>query len=212
LDVTILQFLVGVLAGTASGLVLVLTRRSKSQPTQITRSLRRPSPQAARSRLSVTPPRTGTTRSRHPARPRAKTLAIPTVIVADARVSRLSSGLSISACPACGLEAPEALMSEHFLGSPLHRHGTRQPMSVWVTDEVAEESASRVEVNEDSESSMRNLLQMLVPPRAFGHRQQQKTVNPISRLVQTLESSQSALVQPLNGSSEMATSRELLSA
>ena len=211
MDVTILQFLVGVLAGTASGLVLVLTRRNKSQPTKITRSPRRPLPQATRGRMSLTPPRTGTMRSRHPARPRANTSAIATVTVANTRVSHPSSGLSISACPACGLEAPEAVISEHFLGSPLHRHGTRQPMSVWVTDALAEESRSGVEVDKGPESSMRNLLQMLVPPRAFGHRHQQKIVNPISRLVQTLESSQSALVQPLNRSSESA-SRELLSA
>ncbi len=200
------------MAGTASGLVLVMIRGNMSQPTTITRSLRKPSPQGARSRMSVTLPRAGNMRSRHPARPRAKSLAIPTGIAPDAAVSRLSSGLNISACPACGLEAPEALMSEHFLGSPLHRHGTRQPMSVWITDEVAEESASSVEVDEDPESSMRNLLQMLVPPRAFGHRHQQKTVNPVSRLVETLESSQSAVVRALNGSSEIATSRELLSA
>lgn len=193
MDITILQFLVGVLAGTASGLAMVLVQGNKNLPAKITLSSRRPLHQAARSRMSVTPLRARTTRSRHAARPRSRSHLMPTVIVEDAHVSRPSSCLSISACPACGLEAPDALMSEHFLGSPLHRHGTRQPVSVWVTDTVADESALSVKVDEDTEGSMRNLLQMLVPPRAFGHRHEQKTFNPFSRLVQTLESSHSVL-------------------
>lgn len=200
MDITIFQFLVGVMAGTASGLVLVLVRGGKNQPGKITLGSRRPVPPAVRSRIIVTPPRTRTMRPRSLAKPRTKGRALPAVVVADVQVSPTSPALNISACPACGLEAPEALMSEHFLGSPQHRHGTPQPKPMIWTEMVDEESASSVEVDEDPRGSMRNLLQMLVPPRAFGHRHQQKTVNPISRLVRTLETSQSALVQPLKGS------------
>ena len=188
------------MAGTASGIVLVMIRGSKNQPRKITLGPRRPFPPATRSRLIVTQPRTRTTKPRSLAKLRTKIRALPSVIVADTQVSPPTPALNISACPACGLEAPDALMSEHFLGSPVHRYGTPQLKPMRMTEMVDEESATSVEVDEDPRSSMRNLLQMLVPPRAFGHRHQQKTVNPISRLVRTLEDSQSALVQPLKGS------------
>lgn len=187
------------MTGTASGLVLVLMRGNKNQPRKITLSPRRPLPPAIRDRTIVTPSKTKTVRQRSLARSRIKSHVLPTVFVADTQVSPPSVALNFSACPACGLEAPEALMSEHFLGSPQHRNGTPQPKNVRWTEMIDEDSRSSVEVDEDPRSSMRNLLQMLVPPRAFGHRQQQKTVNPISRLVRTLESSESVLVQPLKG-------------
>ncbi len=50
---------------------------------------------------------------------------------------------------------------------------------------------------EDSRNSMRNLLQMLVPPRAFGLRHQHRIVNPLSHVIQTLEESRSGLIHPL---------------
>lgn len=66
-----------------------------------------------------------------------------------------------------------------------------------IEESISEVSGGTVEMEEDPRRSLRNLLQMLVPPRAFGHRHQQRTVNPLSGLVRTLEVSQSALVHPL---------------
>ncbi len=136
-------------------------------------------------------------RARSRSKLRVKLPAIPlSVTVTDTPVIAANLDLNISACPGCGLEAPEVLMAEHFLGSPSHEHPTSQAPPVIVADDVPEMSG---ELDADSRSSLRNLLQMLVPPRAFGHRHQEKTSNPLSRLVQRLEASQSALVQPLKG-------------
>ena len=87
-------------------------------------------------------------------------------------------------CPACGLRAPEKLMAEHLLGSPLHRKQAPAPLVPRIPP--ATPSARTISLQEeDSRESMRNLLQMLVPPRAFGRRHGQRTPNPLVQLVQT---------------------------
>lgn len=91
-----------------------------------------------------------------------------------------------SSCPTCGLKAPEKLMAEHLLGSPLHRKQAPAPVAPPTLPPTP--SASRISLLEDdSRESMRNLLQMLVPPRAFGRRHGQRTTNPLGQLVQPLE-------------------------
>jgi len=77
-------------------------------------------------------------------------------------------------------------MIEHLLGSPSHKHGPAKPEPT--ADRTVENDPASVESDEDSRQSLRNLLQILVPPRAFGRRREQKTVNPISYLVQTADS------------------------
>ena len=80
---------------------------------------------------------------------------------------------TVYTCPTCGLEADKALMLEHLLGSPLHQPG-RVPVEQ-LTDRKAEEQPT-LSRDEDSSDSLRNLLQILLPPRPFGRRHEQKTV------------------------------------
>jgi hypothetical protein len=87
-------------------------------------------------------------------------------------------------------------MVEHFLGSPSHENGAPEPEITIVEDAIFERSRSS---DEDAKSSLRSLLQMLVPPRAFGRRHQERTVNPLSRLVKTVAEAQGSVVRPLRG-------------
>ena len=91
-----------------------------------------------------------------------------------------------SSCPTCGLRAPEKLMAEHLLGSPLHRKQAPAPIAPPIPPLASSREISS-SLEEDSREAMRNLLQMLVPPRAFGRRHGQRTANPIEQLVQTLD-------------------------
>ncbi|HEX9197643.1 MAG TPA: hypothetical protein VF906_07605 [Candidatus Bathyarchaeia archaeon] len=77
-------------------------------------------------------------------------------------------------------------MIEHLLGSPLHKHGPVQPEPT--AGRTVEKDPASVVGDEDSRDSLRNLLQILLPPRAFGRRREQKTVNPLSHLVQIPDS------------------------
>ncbi len=97
----------------------------------------------------------------------------------------MSSGLYISpetiqACPSCGLQAPGQVIAEHFLGSPLHRDGKAR-----ATVEEDETPWERQVKDPDPAASalLRSLVRLLVPPRAFGLRSQEKTVNPLEGLV-----------------------------
>ena len=103
---------------------------------------------------------------------------------------------AVPSCPTCGLRAPQELMMEHFQASPSHELGTPEPQPTIMDGDIPVESAL-MSSDEDSRNSMRNLLQMLVPPRAFGRRHQHRTVNPLSHVIQTLEESRSGLIHPL---------------
>jgi hypothetical protein len=85
-------------------------------------------------------------------------------------------------CPSCGLQAPESLLAEHFMGSPSHENG---PPKIVEADPLEAEAAAEAK-EEDSRQSVRNLLQMLVPPRAFGRRHAYKSVIPISLITKNL--------------------------
>jgi hypothetical protein len=87
-------------------------------------------------------------------------------------------------------------MAEHFLGSPSHENGIPEPEIMVVEDAVLDRSFSS---EEDAKSSLRHLLQMLVPPRAFGRRHLGRSVNPLSSLVQTVADAQGSVVRPLRG-------------
>jgi hypothetical protein len=50
----------------------------------------------------------------------------------------------------------------------------------------AEVEAAEEAEKEDSRQSVRNLLQMLVPPRAFGRRHAHRSMGPISSIVKDL--------------------------
>ncbi|MBO0888749.1 hypothetical protein J2P12_06580 [Candidatus Bathyarchaeota archaeon] len=111
-----------------------------------------------------------------------------------ARVTGVDSPLvepglvAILACPACGLQAPEKPMAEHFLGSPSHRLGLVADARSMVEKSCDFEPAVKMST-EDSRDSLRDLLQILVPPRAFAHRNEHKTIKPVSLLFQSREKS-----------------------
>src|SRR6266550_5380877 len=190
LEITIVEFLVGVVAGTLSGL-LIVKRMGRNTPlprTTVSRKIARAKPRTLKQ---------GKTRS---ARPRSirrlRPSAQPTEIIGvEPTVTALA--VNISSCPTCGLQAPDSLMAEHFLGSPSHENGT-EPVVAAIENGMLDSSRA-LSSEEDAKSSVRSLLQMLVPPRAFGRRHQQRTVNPLSRLVQTIADAQGSVILPLKG-------------
>ena len=117
--------------------------------------------------------RSGTGRKGH-----LRTAPKPSAATMDNSNVTSASQSVIYTCPACGLQAPQALMIEHLRGSPIHQRGRAQPGQT--TDHRVEEEPALVARGEDSRDSLRNLLQILLPPRAFGRRHEQKTPNAIS--------------------------------
>jgi hypothetical protein len=89
---------------------------------------------------------------------------------------------ALDTCPSCGLQAPATLLDEHFLGSPSHRNGPEKITSV---DSPLIDTGIEAK-EEDSKQSVRDLLQILVPPRAFGLRHAHRLVSPISSVVHEL--------------------------
>jgi len=81
----------------------------------------------------------------------------------------------IYSCPACGLQAPKTLMFEHLIGSPTHQLGRVEPEQA--ADHRLKENPGKVGQEDPSKDSLRNLLQILLPPRAFGRRHEQKNEN-----------------------------------
>jgi hypothetical protein len=190
LEITILEFLAGVVAGTVSGLLIVkrMRRNAPLPSTTVSRRIGRTKPRAA---LKQAKTRVARPRSVKRLRPSV----LPTEIVnVESTVATLA--VNVSSCPTCGLQAPDALMAEHFLGSPSHENGAPDLEVRAVEDAIFDRSRSS---EEDAKSSLRNLLQMLVPPRAFGRRHQHRTVNPLSHLVQTVAEARGSVVRPLGG-------------
>jgi len=209
-----IQILYGLVAVTISFVAIVRQVGIKPLSSQITRSLKL-SAKPKRSRTSL-----GT--GRISARSRSKSGARRVVHSSKTRKARRGSGSrrrggpmvqpvavtsdppllvavvqdAVPSCPTCGLQAPRALMMEHFQASPSHELGTPEPQPTIMDGDIHAESAP-VSSEEDSRNSMRNLLQMLVPPRAFGRRHQHRTVNPLSHVIRTLEESRSGLIHPL---------------
>ena len=190
MEITIIEFLAGVVAGTISGL-LIVKRMGRNTPlprTTVSRKIARTKP---RSGLKPAKTRGTKPRSIRHIRPAAQP---SDALVIEPTVAALA--VNISSCPTCGLQAPDALMAEHFLGSPSHENGSPEP-EVTVAEDVTFDMSQDSE--EDAKSSLRHLLQMLVPPRAFGRRHQGRTVNPLSSLVQTVNDTRGSLVRPLRG-------------
>ncbi|HEY4822987.1 MAG TPA: hypothetical protein VIH83_04805 [Candidatus Bathyarchaeia archaeon] len=87
-------------------------------------------------------------------------------------------------CPSCRLEAPPALMTEHLVSSPSHRKGRVQEESKVA---IPEKGGRHIrDVDDDAQRALRRLLQMMVPPRAFGRRHYEKTGNPLSEIVREI--------------------------
>ena len=117
--------------------------------------------------------RSGTGRKRH-----LRTAPKPSATTTDNSNVTSASQSVIYTCPACGLQAPQTLMIEHLRGSPIHQRGRARPEQTM--DHRVEEEPALVALGEDSRDSLRNLLQILLPPRAFGRRHEQRTANAIS--------------------------------
>lgn len=174
METTLAEFLMGMFAGTITGLLAVLTRTTNRVSRRFSKpraqAIRRRKAKAMGARRNISSSRTNTLK------PRARHILPVNHDESPPPVAPLPVQ-TIASCPSCGLEAPESLMAEHFLGSPSHENPR-----VLSEEETVEGPAEPVEVD-DSKGELRTLLQMLVPPRAFGHRRQQKTQNPLSDYV-----------------------------
>ncbi len=191
MEITIIEFLAGVAAGTLSGL-LIVKRMGRNIPmprTTAPRKIAKTKTRALKQAKSRSAKRRSLHGLRRPAQPTATVNVEPTIT---------ALAVNISSCPTCGLQAPDTLMAEHFLGSPSHEKGTPEPVMATIENPIFDDSRA-MSPEEDAKSSVRSLLQMLVPPRAFGRRHQQRTVNPLSHLVQTMADAQSSVVRPLRG-------------
>jgi hypothetical protein len=202
MDLTIL-FTMGLVAGTAVGLVTSRkSRKSRSRSNMKRKSSVKPKrrvdlpktkktdrkpflgPQISSFRVSQEPPLEGAFEGP----------ALPTVIKSTSAQETLDREATpstadqpkvqaFSACPSCGLETSDVMMSEHFLNSPSHRLGRKE-----FVDEQEEKNSLHEEkpltAEEHNSGVMRSLLSMLAPPRAFGRRHMQQNENPFSDLIQ----------------------------
>src|SRR6267143_5570212 len=185
MDPVIFEFLGGLIVGGMAGVMVLFRNRRPSTETmpmlQLRKSKsassvrrRKKSPTAERGRNNITVART---------RRKAKKKT-PDATPALSQTPNIATATTVSfdTCPSCGLQAPGSLLTEHFLGSPSHRNGLpavveADPVEIEAVEEAKEE---------DSKQSLRNLLQMLVPPRAFGHRHAHRSMGPISSIVKDL--------------------------
>jgi hypothetical protein len=185
MDPVIFEFLGGLLVGGMAGLMVLFRNRPPSTETMPMLKVRKPrsassvrrrrnSPTAERGRSHITV--AGTRRKAKNKTPEATGALSQTPDTASATT------VSFDTCPSCGLQAPGSLLTEHFLGSPSHKNGLPKIVEA---DPVEAEAVAEAE-EEDSRQSVRSLLQMLVPPRAFGRRHAYKSVSPISPIIRSL--------------------------
>ena|GEM_PF-2709831 len=185
MDPVIFEFLGGLLVGGMAGLMVLSRNRHLSTETMPMLEVRKPrSTSSARHRRNSQPKgkgRIALTVARK--RKKAKNTS-PTATAASSQTPVIASATTVSfdTCPSCGLQAPGSLLTEHFLGSPSHRNGLPKIVEA---DPVEVEAAVEAE-EENSRQSVRNLLQMLVPPRAFGRRHAHRSVSPISPILENL--------------------------
>ncbi len=185
MDIVIFEFLGGLIGGALTGLTVVLRTRHQTPKTMPMLAIRKPrSISSVRRRRNSSPAGEGRrTVMLASARRKAKKGALvaiaepsqaPNIAVATAAV--------FDTCPSCGLQAPGSLLAEHFLGSPSHKNGPPEVVKVDAVEVEAIEEAKE----EDSRQSVRSLLQMLVPPRAFGRRHAHRAIGPVSSIVKEL--------------------------
>lgn len=177
----ILEFLGGVIGG--AFLSIIILKRSSHKRTEFrkSRTIKVFSPKKNRTASLI--------RGEHKRRrPRAKALkVVPSILQKELRIETPVPEVRTAplSCPSCGLEAPESLMAEHFMGSPSHIHGPPKPQAV-IASPLNHDDSARKMSGDESTDSVRHLLQMLVPPRAFGRRHRQRVINPLSNLVKPM--------------------------
>ena len=185
MDLVIFEFLGGLLVGGMAGLMVVLRNRHPLPETMPILAIRSPrSASSVRRRRNSQPTEKGhrtvtVVRTRRKAKNKTRDA---TPAPSQAPVIASATTVSFDTCPSCGLQAPGPLLTEHFLGSPSHRNGLPKIVEA---DPIEVEAAAEAE-EEDSRQSVRNLLQMLVPPRAFGRRHAHRSVSPISPILENL--------------------------
>src|SRR5207247_5453730 len=69
----------------------------------------------------------------------------------------LSGPLVSLSCPTCGLHAPEKVMREHFMGSPIHEYGTSKPLPVTIVS-TAFDTVARPDVEDKDSTSLGRYL------------------------------------------------------
>lgn len=196
MEAAIVQSLMGILGGTIAALLAGQRKGSSKSPRAVRAGGKRNPSSATRTRTMTRPMRlkAAPPRCKKNAKPRSPgSVSLPQVEASSSSLSAYSK--AISTCPSCGLEAPDALMAEHFSGSPSHREGKK--IREGADDAGPEITCKRDTDDDDPRRTLRNLLQMLVPPRAFGHRHLDKRENPISRIVHELDPIQKRLIEPL---------------
>src|SRR4029077_9307059 len=182
MDPFIFEFLGGLLVGGMTGLMVVLRNKHPSPETMPMLAVRKPRPASSVRRGRASSSREKGQSTITVASTRKKTRnKTPNATAALSPTPDIASGTTapFDTCPSCGLQAPGSLLTEHFLGSPSHRNGLPKIIEADPIDLEAEKDA----LEEDSKQSVRNLLQMLVPPRAFGRRHAHRSVSPISPIV-----------------------------
>jgi len=182
MDPIIFEFLGGLLVGAMAGLMVVLRIRRPTPATMPILAVRKTRSAASVHRRRTSPTRDRTTAISAKTRRKAKTKTPDVTIAPSQTPSTTQATVSFDTCPSCGLQAPGSLLAEHFLGSPSHKNG---PPKI-VKAESVEIEASEDTKDDDSKQSVRNLLQMLVPPRAFGRRHAHRSMGPISSIVKEL--------------------------
>lgn len=177
----ILEFLGGVIGG--AFLSILVLKSSSHKRNQQKKSLTTKVLSATKNKTAAL---TRAERKRRRSRARASKVT-PSTLQRELSVkpALLEAKTSFLSCPSCGLEAPEILMTEHFLGSPSHRQGPGKPQTV-VSTPMNRNDSARKNSGDESSDSVRHLLQMLVPPRAFGRRHGQRVINPLSNIVRTM--------------------------
>jgi len=194
MDPVIIELMGGMLAGTlgvltvmlrTGHLTVVLRTRNQTPITMPMLAVRKPRKASPVRRRSISPPtkkgRSNATDVRTRRKAKNKT-PDTTPALSQTPVIASATMVSFDTCPSCGLQAPGSLLTEHFLSSPSHKNGL---LKIVEADPVKAEAVAEAE-EEDSRQSVRNLLQMLVPPRAFGRRHAHKSVSPISPIVEYL--------------------------
>src|SRR5207237_2444452 len=146
----------------------------------------------SRGRTIVQSSRTRKARRRLRSKPRGDTILQPITVTSDTPIVAALVHEAVPSCPTCGLQAPEALLMEHFQASPSHEQGAPQ-LPIIIDAQVPAESNLVCPLLVEKKS-IRNLLQMLVPPRAFGLRHQHRIINPLLHVIKTLEESRRGVI------------------
>lgn len=187
MDMIIVEFLLGVLAGTTSGLVIVKRSGGLGTIKRTNTAVRTIVPKTmAASRQSRT--RNARHRRLHHGQARRSNRSSKTVT--NLEIQESAPQATFLSCPSCGLQAPEILMTEHFLGSPSHQY---QPTEAPLHDSSLEIKPAVDLSEQEARDSLRSLLQMLVPPRAFGRRHEQRSIDPLASIVRSIDGSRTAV-------------------